>query len=34
MKLRQIAKEIGLSPSTISRELHRNTGISGRYHRW
>jgi IS30 family transposase len=29
--VRQIAKEIGRSPSTISRELRRNTGISGRY---
>jgi IS30 family transposase len=29
--VRQIAQEIGRSPSTISRELRRNTGISGRY---
>lgn len=29
--VRPIAKEIGRSPSTISRELRRNTGISGRY---
>ena len=29
--LRQIAKEIGRSPSTISRELHRTTATSCRY---
>lgn len=29
--VRQIAAELGRSPSTISRELRRNSGITGRY---
>lgn len=31
MSIRDIAKEIGRSPSTVSRELRRNSGFRGRY---
>ncbi|MNQ92482.1 hypothetical protein D3C85_1079110 [compost metagenome] len=32
LSLRAIARTLGRSPSTISRELRRNTGFNGTYH--
>lgn len=32
--IREIARELGRSPSSVSRELHRNQNKNGSYHHW
>ena len=34
MKRKEIAEAIGVSASTITRELQRNSGSRGKYRRW